>query len=78
MKCFHSAKVTTGTAHFGKPKTYQKLKVGGFEQLEDDPIDDFEIESNQETEGQLQTSEGELPTDDSDDIAENWWNQTEE
>jgi hypothetical protein len=29
MKCFQSVKVTNGTADFVKPRTYQKLKVGG-------------------------------------------------
>jgi hypothetical protein len=79
IKCFQSVKVMNGTADFGKPRTYQKLKVGGFDQLEDDPIDEFEIESDLEKEGQLQTSEGELPTEESsEDIAKDWWNQTAE
>jgi hypothetical protein len=79
MKCFQSVKVTNRTADFGKPRTYPKLTVGGFDQLEDDPIDEFEIESDQEKEGQLQTSKGELPTEESsEDIAEEWWNQPEE
>ena len=79
MKCFQSVKVTNGTADFGKPRTYQKLKVGGFDQLEDDPINEFEIESDQEKEGQLQTSEGELPTEElSEVVAEEWWNQPED
>jgi hypothetical protein len=75
MKCFQSVKVTSGTADF--QRNYQKLKVGGFEQLEDDPIDEYEIESDQEKEGQLQTSEGELP-ESSEDIATDWWNHTED
>jgi hypothetical protein len=79
MKCFQSVKVKNRTADFVKPRTYQKLKVGGFDQLEDESINDFEIESDQEKEGQLQTSEGELPTEESSqDIAEDWWNQPEE
>jgi hypothetical protein len=78
MKCFQSIKVTNGTADFGKPKTYQKLKVGGFDQLEDDPIDKYEIQSDEEKQGQVQTSDGELSNDtDSKDIAEDWWNQSE-
>jgi hypothetical protein len=63
-------------ADFGKPKTYQKLKIGGMDQLEDDPIDEYNIESDEEEEGQLQTSEGELLTEcSSEDIAEDWSNQ---
>jgi hypothetical protein len=31
MKCFQKVKVTSGTADFVKPRTYQKLKVGGFD-----------------------------------------------
>jgi hypothetical protein len=55
------------------------LRVGGFDQLEEDPRDEYEMESNAEKDGQLQTSEGELPTEEnSEDIAEDWWNQTEE
>jgi hypothetical protein len=79
MKCFQSVKVKNGTADFVKARTYQKLKVGGFDRLEDDPIDEYDIESDEEKEGQLQTSEGELPTDDSsEDIAEECWNQPED
>jgi hypothetical protein len=79
MKCFQEVKDTSGMADFVKPRTYQKLKVGGFDQLEDDPIDEYEIESDAEKEGQVQTSEGELPTEESsEDIAEDWWNQTEQ
>ena len=82
MKCFQNIKVSNGTADFGKPKAYQKLKVGGFDQqeegeIEEDPIDEYEIENEDEEEVQ-QTSDGELPTEDSsEDIAEDWWNQQE-
>ena len=51
MKCFQNVKVTSGTADFVKPKTYQKMKVGGYDQLEDEPIDNYEIESDKEKEG---------------------------
>ena len=77
MKCFQTVKVTSGTADFRKPRAYQKMKVGGYDQLEDDPIDKYEIESDREKEGQLQTSDGELPETSSEDIVEKWWNQTE-
>jgi hypothetical protein len=47
--------------------------------LEDNPIDEYNIESDEGKEGQLQTSEGELPTEESSkDIAEDWWNQPED
>jgi hypothetical protein len=75
MKYFQSVKVTNRTADFAKPKTYQKLKVGGFDQLEDEPIDEYEVESDKEKEGQIQTSKGELPTEESsEDVTEEWWN----
>jgi hypothetical protein len=63
MKCFPDVKVTSGTADFVKPRTYQKLKVGGFNQLEDEAIDEYEITSDDGEEGQVQTSEGKLPTE---------------
>jgi hypothetical protein len=77
MKCFQAVKVTSGTADF--PKGYQKLKVGGFDQLEDIPIDEYEIESDEGKEGQVQTSDGdEITEDSSEDIANDWWNHTED
>jgi hypothetical protein len=79
LKCFQDAKITSTMVDFVKPRTYQKLKVGGFDQLEDDPIDKYEIASDEGKEVQVQTSEGELPTEESsEDIAEDWWNQPEE
>ena len=47
MKCFQAAKTTSGTADFGEPRAYQKMKVGAFNQLKDDPIDEYEIESDE-------------------------------
>jgi hypothetical protein len=79
MKCFQEVKVTSRMADFVKTRTYQKLTVGGFDQLKDNLIDEYEIQSDAEKEGQVQTSEGELPTEESSkDIAEDWWNQPEE
>jgi hypothetical protein len=79
MKCFQEVKVTTRMADFRKPRTYQKFKVGGFDQLEDEPIDEYEIESDTGKEEPCQTSEGELPTEESsEDIVEEWWNQPED
>jgi hypothetical protein len=73
IKCFQGVKVTTETADFGKPNIYLKLKVGGFNQLEGEPIDKYEILSNEE-----KSAEKELPSEESsEDIAENWWNQPE-
>jgi hypothetical protein len=79
MKCFQSVNIMSGTADFGESKTNLKLKVGGFDQLEDDPIDEYDIESDKEKEGQLQASDGELSTgSSSENIAEDWWNQQED
>jgi hypothetical protein len=79
MKYFQQIKVTSRMADFGKPKNYQRLKVEGFDQLEDNPIDEYEVTSDERKEGQVQTSEGELPTEESsEDIAEDWWNQPED
>jgi hypothetical protein len=50
MICFQSVNHTSGMPDFGKPKNYQKLKVEGFDQLEEDPIDDYNIESDEENE----------------------------
>jgi hypothetical protein len=35
-------------ADFVKPWTHLQLKVGGFDQLEDEPIDEYEIESDKD------------------------------
>jgi hypothetical protein len=39
------------TADFVKPRTYQNLEVGGFDQLEDDSIDEYKLESHKEKNG---------------------------
>jgi hypothetical protein len=38
-------------ADFVKPWTHLQLKVGGFDQLEDEPIDEYEIESDKDMKG---------------------------
>jgi hypothetical protein len=58
MKCFQRVNVTSRTADFGQPKTYHRLKVGGFDQLKGDPIDEYEVASDEEKDGQMRTSEG--------------------
>jgi hypothetical protein len=52
MKCFQSVKVSSGMADFGKPKTYEKLKRERLDQLDNDLIDEYNIESDKEQEGQ--------------------------
>jgi hypothetical protein len=66
-------------ADFVKPWTHLQLKVGGFDQLEDEPIDEYEIESDKDMKGQVQTSDGNKITDESsEDIVKDWRNQIEE
>ena len=77
MKCIRDIKLSKGTADYGHPKAYQKMKVGAYDQL-DDEDDDYMVGEPEEVE---ETSDGEKPSgsesvdseEEDSDVADNWW-----
>jgi hypothetical protein len=77
MKCIRDIKLSKGTADYGHPKQYQKMKVGAYDQL-DDEDDDYMVGEPEEVE---ETSDGEKPSgsesadseEEDSDMADNWW-----
>ena len=75
MKCIRDIKLSKGTADYGHPKAYQKMKVGAYDQL-DDEDDDYMVGEPEE-----ETSDGEKPSgsesasseEEDSDRADNWW-----
>jgi hypothetical protein len=48
------------------------MNIGGYEQTEEDPIDDYEVDSQGENNFSQSGEEG---SSESEDMTEDWWNQ---